>query len=358
MHFPELHPDELLLSYIGRVARLNCISRGQVQSAVHQRFGDVELTGARKTWSVPLAGALGLSVPELLTGHTLEPLIRVNSPPIAPDRASPLDHGLLAAIQQTEVSVQGRSLRLCSSCVREDLGFWGYSYWRRSHQLHGVRWCLKHRCGLQDVHDRCAENLFPEECEAAVRAPLTYIHSEPVRRFADICVGLLEIEGRIPVWQSRYRMRRQTSALGLRLSLLGQRATVSDHVADHFPARWLVELIPSFRAKVARQYLPVVDSVCRNGEKQSVGVAFALVLAALYQDADEALLDISRPLAEEEAEDMALTATPKIAGARAWQMIQQAKMLSPAMAPEKVSGEHQPWPFVPHMTRPEAGLAC
>lgn len=357
MHFPELHPDELLMGYIGRVARLNYVTRGQLQSAVHQRFGDVQWTGARKTWSVPLASALGLSVPELLTGHTLEPLIRVNCPPIAPYRDAPLDHGHLPAIQQAEVSVQGRKLRLCSSCVREDLGFWGYSYWRRSHQLHGVRWCLKHRCGLLDAHDRCVEDLFPEECEAAVRALLTYMHSAPVRRFADICVGLLEIERRIPVGQSRYRMRRQASALGLRLSLLGQRATVSDHVAEHFPARWLTELIPSFRTKVAGRNFPAVDNVCRNGESQSVGVAFALVLAALYRDADAALLDISRPLTEEEAEDMALIATPKIAGARGRWLNQQAKRRPLAVPPEKAPAVHQPWPFGDQMTTREGGSA-
>ncbi len=358
MHFPELHPDELLLGYIGRVARLNCVTRSQVRSSVHQRFGDVQLTGARKTWSVPLASALGLSVPELLTGHTLEPLIRVNSPPIAPDRESPLNHGLLPAIRQAELSIQGRRLRLCSSCVREDLGFWGYSYWRRSHQLPGVRWCLKHRCGLLDAHDLCSQELFPEECTSAVRARLTYTQSAPVRRFADICVGLLEIERRIPVLQSRYRMRRQASALGLRLSLLGQRATVSDHVAECFPAWWLAELIPTFRAKVARQHLPAIDSVCRSGKSQCTGVAFASVLTALYGDADEALIDISRPLTEEEAEDMTLTATPRIAGARGQWLYQRAKRLPPAMPPKKASCEHRPWPFVPQMTGPEGGSDC
>lgn len=357
MHFPELHPDELLLGYIGRVARFNDVTRGKLQCAVHQRYGNTGWTGVHKTWSAPLAFALGISAPELLTRHTLEPLIRVNCKPIATSRVLPLNRNVLPAVKHAEVSVQRQKLRLCRSCVREDLDFWGYSYWRRSHQLPGVRWCLKHRCGLLDAHDHCAQDLFPEECQATVRGQLSYMWSSPVQRFAEVCVGLLEIEQRIPTRQSRYRMRERAMALGLRISLIGKRATISDRVAEQFPARWLAELIPSFRDNVTGQYLPAIDRVLRSGDSASVGSAFALVLTALYSDADEALRDIARPLSQEEAEDMALTALPRVAGARGTWLRQRAEGLRQKTRADAVPAEHRPWPFIQQETN-TAGVSA
>lgn len=358
MHFPELHPDELLLGYIGRVVRLNHVTRARLQSAVHDQFGVAHWTGACKTWSVPLANVLGISVPELLTGHTLEPLLRVQFSPVATDRFSPLDRSVLPAILRAELSVQGRQLRLCRACTQEDVESWGYSYWRRSHQIHGVPWCFKHHCGLLEVRDANTKDRFPEECEATARCHLSHMRWSPVQRFADICVGLLEIESRIPAKQTRYRMRRRASALNLRLSEAGSRTTVSDRVAEHFPIRWVVELIPTFRTRKAGFHLPAIDNVCRNGGSRSAGSAFALVLASLYGDADEALIDISRPLTEEEAEDMALTATPQIAGARGRWLIQRAKRLRSTAPPKKAPSEHQPWPFSAPTTSAESGSAC
>ena len=32
----------------------------------------------------------------------------------------------------------------CDHCIAEDLNFWGFSYWRRSHQIPGLHWCEKH----------------------------------------------------------------------------------------------------------------------------------------------------------------------------------------------------------------------
>jgi len=315
IQLPELNPDEWLAGYIGRVARMNSVSRNRVWHEFQAMAGSSSWPSARKTWASPLAEALQLSIPEVMTEHTLEPLLRALYPTL-PGSGAKADPYNLHAIQIAEVATPDRLLRLCPACVREDIGFWGFSYWRRSHQIPGIRWCAKHDGHLLDVADRLAVDLFPEECQTNERSMLTYEHSAPVRRYADFCAGLLEMGVRVPVVQARFRMRRRAISMGVRTSILGSRTNVSDKVLEVFPSSWLTTLIPDIGAKKLGSHFPAIDSVCRSGSKPASGIAYALVVSSLYDCADMALMDISRSLTEIESAEVADLCSPSSAGLR------------------------------------------
>jgi hypothetical protein len=339
---------------------MNHATRDQIWSGLYAKSTDSSWPGRSKTWARPLAEMLNVSVTEVLTAHTLEPLLRAHCSPVADSRISPASIRLLPAIKNTEIAVPGRHLRLCQSCVHEDIDFWGYSYWRRSHQIPGVLWCMKHGCSLMEVQDRRAKDHFPELCaDDSLSRCRSHIWSPAVQRYADICAGLLEIENRVPLRQARYRMRQQASAIGLRLAILGTRMNASDKVVEDFPQRWLFTVMLNMRKKVKGEYFPSIDNVYKSGARAASGCAYALVLSALYASADEALMNISRALTPEEIANDDSMLFPNLAGARgAWLKQRNAPRLPKAVtgAKGRASATRQPWPFAPSLCGTNNGM--
>ena len=48
----------------------------------------------------------------------------------------------------TRLRVPVNYLRYCPECIEEDLKFWNFSYWRKSHHFPGVDWYTKHFLSL------------------------------------------------------------------------------------------------------------------------------------------------------------------------------------------------------------------
>lgn len=353
IHFPDPNPDEFLGGYIGRVARMNHASRDQIWHSLYAKSVRRSWPGRSKTWALPLSKALSMTVTELLTAHTLEPFLRAHCRPITDSRYSPINIHFLPAIKNTEVAVPGRYLRFCPSCVREDVDFWGYSYWRRSHQIPGVLGCMKHWTELMEVHDLNAKDHLPELYDSkSLSRCQSNLWSPDVNRYAEISAGLLEIESHIPIQQARYRMRQQATSIGLRLAILGNRKSVSDKVVENFPRPWLSVLVPNIHKKVMGQYFPSIDSVHKAGARAASGCAYALVLSVLYASADEALLDVSRALTPEEITDAESMTSPSLAGARGARLKQlgaQRRARAATGAGASASEAHQPWPFAPSL---------
>lgn len=58
--------------------------------------------------------------------------------------------GVYAAINHGTLSQQPEA-RCCVHCIKEDLGHWKFSWYRRDHQLVGMDWCTLHRKPLMRV---------------------------------------------------------------------------------------------------------------------------------------------------------------------------------------------------------------
>lgn len=86
-----------------------------------------------------------------------------------------------------------KTLRLCECCLKEDLSFRGFSYWRRSHQLIGVTWCTKHERPLLQTSLSSAMACSPKRAASLYSAGrLPAPKSVLQRRYADIALGMLE----------------------------------------------------------------------------------------------------------------------------------------------------------------------
>lgn len=159
-YIPELLPDELLYSWIGRLICLNAL--GYPKDCLQQLFGNRNVIPCvdLPTLLQPLHQRLGASSPldsiaELLELGTLYPYHRpfLNTAREQSIRAIMFhqDGKGLKVLMGRVANGFGANppLRFCSTCVKEDTQIFGTPYWKRSHQLPGVTCCFQHFTPLQ-----------------------------------------------------------------------------------------------------------------------------------------------------------------------------------------------------------------
>jgi len=295
MHMPCLLPDEFLPGYLGRVARLNGIASGyEMKIRIKTSRHPQQPTQLPIEW---LAQASQMPLDVLIQRHTLIPLFRA-----VREEGCSAHHSDRSAIRQYRVGLPSKQAQLCQKCVEEDRTFWGLSYWRRSHQVTGISWCIKHESPLSRTA-QCPDLFrFPEEALQAGDL-VTSNQSDltaSTRRYADISMGLLDLTYPLPTVQVALRIQAQARRLGLRTSRIGKHDNVSDYVLAEMPTPWLLEHFPALANKVAAQHVSSIDGVCNANRVAFRSSTYALVAAALYGSADEALLGITSPLTDAE----------------------------------------------------------
>lgn len=346
IHFPEPNPDEWLPGYIGRISRVNNLHRTRIWRELNLRAGSEQTSAPLKTWAAPLARVLGRSIAETMTAHTLEPLLRALYPPL-PSMGSVPHPYTLRAIRLVEAQAPDGLPRLCRECVQEDIGFWGFSYWRRGHQTPGVRWCMKHDCDLVDATDQHAAHTLPEECDPASRLHLpTFKSCSAVKRYADICAGLLEMADRIPVVQARFRLRKRAFDIGCRTSISGTRENISDRAINLFSWGWLVTIFPTIQQKNIGEFFSPIDGILRSGTNPANGISYAVALSSMFDSADAALIDASRSLTPAERDEVAGNYSPRYAATRSHIRRFHSVRARPTGVPQRLNTAHELWPFL------------
>lgn len=176
-------PDELFTGYLGRFRALNQIPTIHSLFKTLQRQISPEGSKRRKTVTLA-AGLAGVPVESFTRLHSLLPWLGAFRH-FPPEQIAE-DHDWLGRPE--------KRLRVCRDCIAEDLGFWGFTYWRRSHQIVGVTWCLKHGCGLTETRIKSACECAPDEALShdSALGPLPLAASETQLRYAEIVTGLME----------------------------------------------------------------------------------------------------------------------------------------------------------------------
>ena len=286
-------PDELATTYLARLRNENILNNNQELARalrVAGLIGQVPTSAAALLEA--LFAALGMSVRELVCSHSLIPVQKcvVN---YDFENEAPPDFGDKRYLQ---FAARGsRVMGLCRDCVAEDLDYWGISYWRRSHRLTGVTWCLKHLRPLSYVTDGAALDLNPDMA-VAYAADRTYsdvrmvLESPVMQRYASIMASLLE-SARAPVhYGCAGKVIRDRAALkGLRVIPPKNARYLSDEARERLPASWLAEHFPASTGKQGNEFSPWIDYTGHARTKPAGAAAFALALALLWDDPDEAV---------------------------------------------------------------------
>ena len=162
-YFPSFHEDELLCSAIGRYHR-HTMSRSWAET-LREVYGEnvrhvaVEFPVYLTRLKQHVGGLMSETVDELIWNRTLFPYYTAF---IGSERQRALSVAMRAEAP-SRGSVFGRLglaftgipmpkyMRTCPACLDEDATVRGETYWRRSHQLQGVHFCVRHAVGLVET---------------------------------------------------------------------------------------------------------------------------------------------------------------------------------------------------------------
>lgn len=280
-------PDEHISGLVARQMRANAnrsidITEEQLRLA----HGSAERSGRKLPLFAVLADLFGLDKTRFVQAHTLIPVFRV---------AHPTDHPYLfgditprALPRDAHLDLKRGSWRLCPDCVREDIDFWGDSYWRKSHQLPGIRWCVKHGTHLLTVHDMLAIECSPDE--VVMRAESHHIDELSaergcplIRHIAVLMEDAMQFDSPLNPTLVAPLLRERAKAIGLRVARGGRRPTLTDLAREKLPPHWLKVMFPSGGFDKPNSYDGPLQCALRPGDSGYPSAAFFVALALLFR---------------------------------------------------------------------------
>lgn len=287
IHVPEPLPDELAAGHLGRVYTINGISKkDRVSCTIHKLVGN-----EGRAYSETLASLAGLSFSHYLFHHTLLPFYRAIQ--VAESRKwGMFNENLVARTAAHRTNPLGAMI--CPLCINEDVSFWGFSYWRRSHQLPGMYACPKHQTALLRTTLDSPIKFLPQDALEKAEAlsselSMSAIENPTIRRYGEICLEFLSRECSISTTQivsclqqraRQLQVRSRAGVIGLHLHDMARRQASGEWLTAHFS---------DIEKKGSS------SSLCRTYTSQKIAYAtryYALALALLYDSADEAFSDL------------------------------------------------------------------
>lgn len=272
---PATQPDELAAGYRARIRITSGFEPSQFKR-VAREVGD--------SWISVLSLLAGKDVGRFAQMHTLLPY-RNAFDYVAAGRAHGTWEPESVQLRMALALIQPGP-RVCGACIDEDRGFWGFPYFRRTHQLPGVNWCIKHNEPLSTLPHEALDDLPVQGIiSTAFRREVDeQLACAAVRRFADISAALLVNE---LVASETELVRALHEAAGqcdvdLSFPAFGQ------FLVKSFPLHWLDQVLAVRYSSKGEQRLDRLSLEC-GGPKSKPTVIYVLALAALFTSSDQAL---------------------------------------------------------------------
>lgn len=275
---PQPWRDETIEGIHDRIGTLNALSTWEVGRALRRHFGDRDVP-----YVVLLARACQIAVPQLVQCHTLIPLNRaVRQPKYA------FPHGEAA----TRPSRAGRTLGsirtsawYCRQCMEQDLAEKGVAYWHRSHQLHGIDWCLVHGHPLLRIPSQDFWTVAQDRSQQVAETSTVSMVAEArdhsvVQRYVDALLWLLAHDRPLPERALDVAMSRQRRARGLWSGKADRHPNLRDRANETLPTTWLRAYFPGSRWEIRAAY------------------DIALAVALLFDSVDEGVACIDQAIAQ------------------------------------------------------------
>lgn len=283
-------PDEFVTGHIGRFFLLNKIVFSQrpmselakLAGAAPRQMNHLEVMAQLCKVTVEQYAYHHTLAPFYLAVHGNRAVSWINAPPS-------LRQLMISARKGTRQSV-----RYCPECAAEDQGFFGFSYWRRSHQLPCVTWCVKHCCALLLASADTPLHHLPEELvrnvKASFSATTSMVECPVARRYEIICAAFLQRNESISTRSMTHLLQSQAMRKQLRCRV----GVINGQHLDDLALRetnnvWLGEYFPDVLTKGSS------SSLCRtySSLKAYATQYYALALALLFDDTDEAMFALN-----------------------------------------------------------------
>lgn len=299
LHIPELMPDEFILGYLGRIGAVNGIrSEPYMRTVLRQSYKQQNGQDSEGTLIEHLAKVSGIDTYHFARHHTLIPLYRAVASHLHKHlHGEPGDFGLLSAHSPR---LMRNDLQLCPECIREDVDYLGFTFWRRSHQLPGVDWCPKHSTPLHSIAGNQSDLLKPPHVVLerlgwdARQVDKTIEENPVVGRYAELVQVVLDFKSPIAPEAISPLLAEKARQHGLRTAPNGNKPVLSDIISKQLPSAWKKTHFPSLQHKKPNEFLYEYDGVCKPGGKAHSSSCYILAIAILchsVQEGQKLLLD-------------------------------------------------------------------
>jgi len=302
---PTILPDEFLLGYLGRISAVNHrISISNIKNILKNWFSETkpELKNPdikKRSSLLELAEALGIEAKTIAKKHTLLPILRSTRPdtinfPVGVRLMDNDDHGLLRRFSQI---VPKEAACFCVACVIEDVDYQRFSFWRRSHQIPGIDWCLKHMEPLQEVNHKNAflkqPSIFLDSGNYCKQPESLGMHNSIILRFAQLIEDALELEVPVNNRIAQEVLTNKAKLIGVKFSETGFCRQLSDLMNEVLPEQWVFKFFPRLKKEKYGIFVAGFDEVLKANRKGKSYVNTLLAAAVLFDDADEAIQELT-----------------------------------------------------------------
>jgi hypothetical protein len=193
------------------------------------------------------------------------------------------------------MKVQRSGAYVCNECIDEDLAKNTTSWFRRSHHLIGIDLCPIHGTQLHQVVAEKPFLGFPHiwRAEGATFSTETLKGSDPteifIRKYADIATNLLIRTRPVHCRILNELIFERAHAIGIGRYRTKDRELLSERLIKLKLDTWLNKHVPKYYMKVSGHAFSTIDNILKLTDMPASGASYALVLAAVYENAADAL---------------------------------------------------------------------
>lgn len=287
-HIPTLIPDELWSGYLGRFGIFNGVSsRIDSERMLHDYF---QKSPTETSLISMLAQLYEFDIEYFVNNHTLIPITKY-----------------VEVRRSADNEIDDRSLRIlggktlkhwgcfCEECAKEDIKYLGFSFWRRSHQMPGVDWCLKHQTPLCETLIK--DNFYQQPAYHLTnnnfkKADISSIQNPSVLKYVQLIQNIFDLPK--PIRHLDVALERKLKTLKSQTPKNCNSGRLSEIVLRDFPIDWLKKHFISLNNLFYGEYHHSLDEIDYYHHKNQPYPYLLLVAAAIYKDADNAIIEISK----------------------------------------------------------------
>lgn len=302
-------PHEFVLAHAGRIGVFFCGRTTKIQrQRLVERLAEGHCDGAASfTLLEQVATIAGMSVTDYARQHSLLPTLRVADHDTAPALHGSTDRrGILKMVGSR---LHTDKVHLCPSCVAEDLSHWGFSWFRRTHNLAGVEVCPVHSKALHWVMNPDPFSLLPQHwVKLGEIKRVEYDHaSEAERQFQtrlqEIYEVFLDRERPFELASIDGLLDRRLDELDQTSCLTGKNPQLSDYVLNSAPRAWLDRHWPQLGKKEPGKVFPALDRLHWFNVIPGTGFAYAVAFVTLFDSAEEVARSLEMPVVRRRQDD-------------------------------------------------------
>lgn len=179
-----------------------------------------------------------------------------------------------------------KGVYFCKSCITEDINHHGYSYWRRSHQLPGINWCLKHGLSLSYVSNKNAmhyppDTYFNNETYAECKIADEIKNNPIINKFTMVIQEYVENPIELNVKNLAKLLSQKATELNLVKNTKDNGKFISDFLIEGTPATWRNEHFPNLIKPTVGEFYGEFDYALMT-KKPVKKLNILLVIASIF----------------------------------------------------------------------------